>query len=105
MSTSKIIHDLRVDKDLTQQEVATILEISQQYYSRYEKGEIDIPIRHLITLSEYYKVSLEYLCGLPEIDTRIITKRGYKPSKEILYKAYSESAAHIQEAILKLLKL
>ncbi|QWU18490.1 helix-turn-helix domain-containing protein [Paenibacillus sophorae] len=39
----KNIRDLREDKDLTQQELANILRITQATYSRYESGELDIP--------------------------------------------------------------
>ena len=58
------LKDLREDHDLEQKDVAKILGISQQYYSRYERGEVDLPIRHYITLAKYYNVSLDYLTGL-----------------------------------------
>ncbi len=59
--------DLRADKDKSQKEIATILEIKQQQYSRYENGTREIPLHHFITLAKYYNVSLDYLAGL--IDT------------------------------------
>ncbi|SEO58985.1 Helix-turn-helix domain-containing protein [Paenibacillus sophorae] len=43
MNMYKNIRDLREDKDLTQQELANILRITQATYSRYESGELDIP--------------------------------------------------------------
>ena len=58
------LKDLREDHDLEQKDVAKILGISQQYYSRYERGEVDLPIRHYITLAKYYNISLDYLVGL-----------------------------------------
>ncbi len=57
------IKDLREDNDLTQAQVAEILMCDQSLYSKYERGERDIPLRLLITLSEYYNVSLDYLVG------------------------------------------
>lgn len=57
----KKIRDLREDKDLTQQEMAKFLNISQATYSRYENGELDIPTSVLIQLSQFYHVSVDYL--------------------------------------------
>ncbi|WP_291291866.1 helix-turn-helix transcriptional regulator, partial [Enterococcus sp.] len=37
------IRDLREDNDLTQHQIANLLNVSQSTYSRYENGELDIP--------------------------------------------------------------
>lgn len=58
------IRALREDHDLTQQQVAQVLGTTQQVYSRYEKGENELPIRHLITLCRFYRVSADYILGL-----------------------------------------
>lgn len=63
----KRIRDMREDNDKTQAQIADILGIKQQQYSRYENGTDDIPLRYLIVLARYYNVSLDYLSGL--IDT------------------------------------
>ncbi|MBQ9737145.1 MAG: helix-turn-helix transcriptional regulator [Clostridia bacterium] len=60
------LRDLREDNDLKQKEVAEILNTTQQVYSRYENGLNEIPIRHLITLSKFYKVSTDYILGLTD---------------------------------------
>ncbi len=57
------IKDLRIDNDLTQVQVAKFLMCDQSLYSKYERGERDIPLKLLIRLSEYYNVSLDYLVG------------------------------------------
>lgn len=57
------IRDLREDKDLTQQDMAKVLQVSQATYSRYESGELDIPTSALIKLSKFYTVSIDYLLG------------------------------------------
>lgn len=62
----KRIRDLREDHDKTQQEIADILGTSQTMYARYERGANEMPIRHLITLSKYYKVSSDYILGLKD---------------------------------------
>ena len=48
------IRALREDHDLTQKEIAKILNMSQTGYSKYETGENDIPTRILIQLAKYY---------------------------------------------------
>ncbi len=58
------IRDLREDKDLTQTDIAKILEMSQTGYSKYETGENDIPTTILIKLAKYYKTSTDYILGL-----------------------------------------
>ena len=58
------IRDLREDNDLTQQDVANVLKTTQQVYSRYEKGENELPIHHLVTLCKFFKVSADYILGL-----------------------------------------
>ena len=57
------IKDLREDNDLTQAQIADVLMCDQSLYSKYERGERDIPLRLLVILSEYYNVSLDYLVG------------------------------------------
>jgi len=56
----KRMRDLREDHDKTQQEIADILGTSQTMYARYERGANELPIRHLLTLCEYYGVSSDY---------------------------------------------
>ncbi len=60
------IRDLREDRDLTQRELATALNCSQQVYSNYELGQRDIPTDVLIKLSKFYNVSTDYILGLKE---------------------------------------
>ena len=57
------IRDIREDSDLTQKQVAEFLMCDQSLYSKYERGERDIPLRLLIKLADYYEVSLDYLAG------------------------------------------
>ena len=58
------IRDLREDADLTQQELANLLHISQATYSLYERGALDIPSSALIALARFYKTSVDYLLDL-----------------------------------------
>ena len=64
------LKDLREDHDLKQKEVADILNTTQQVYSRYENGLNQLPIHHLVTLSNFYKVSTDYILGLTDNPTK-----------------------------------
>ncbi len=58
------LFELREYNNLTQKNVGAILGVRQQTYAEWEKGKKIIPLKHLITLTKYYKVSLDYLTGL-----------------------------------------
>lgn len=62
----KRIKDLREDKDLSQKEIAKILNMSQTGYSKYEVGTNDIPTKILIKLAKFYNTSVDYLLGLTD---------------------------------------
>ena len=57
------IRDMREDADLTQEQVAALLGIRQNVYSRYERGFQTIPLEPLIRLADHYQVSIDYLLG------------------------------------------
>lgn len=56
--------DLREDMDMTQQELATQLNIRQSTLSQYENGQRQIPLNTLIQLALLFDTSTDYLLGL-----------------------------------------
>ncbi len=60
------IRNLREDKDMTQVEIAKILNCSQRIYSNYERGEVDIPTAILIKIAKLHNVSTDYLLELTD---------------------------------------
>jgi len=60
------IRDLRTDHDKSQTEIAIVLGTTKNQVGKYERGEQEMPIKHLITLCNYYGVSADYILGLPE---------------------------------------
>jgi transcriptional regulator with XRE-family HTH domain len=60
------IRDMREDRDLTQQQVAEYLMCDQSLYSKYERGERDVPLTIMIKLAQFYKTSIDYLVGLTD---------------------------------------
>ena len=60
------LRNLRTDRELSQAQIAIILGTNKNQVGKYERGEQELPIRHLITLCNYYRVSADYILGLPE---------------------------------------
>ncbi len=60
------IRNLREDKDLTQSQVAKILDMSQTGYCQYEIGKNDVPTKILIKLASFYNVSVDYILGITD---------------------------------------
>lgn len=76
--------DIRIDADLTQEEMAEILKTTQSNYSRWENGTELIPLRKLNLLCNYFNVSMDYVSGKTreedgngkhDIDLKIIGSR------------------------------
>lgn len=54
---------LREDRDLTQSQVAQVINKSQQGYNHIEIGRAELKIEDLIKLCDYYDVSADYFIG------------------------------------------
>lgn len=76
MNYSKILKMLRENRNLTNIEMGKLLNISDSMYSRYEKQNQIIPIKHLDTLCNYFNVSMDYLFEFTDI-------KNYKNSDSI----------------------
>ncbi|EAC3358523.1 helix-turn-helix domain-containing protein [Listeria monocytogenes] len=55
------IRSIREDSDMTQQQMAKMLNISQNTYSQYETGKIEWTASTLIKIADYFDVSIDYL--------------------------------------------
>ena len=69
MAMNLRIRDLREDNDLSQKSVADYLMCDQSLYSKYERGEREIPLRLIIKLADFYKTSIDYIVGLTDISS------------------------------------
>ena len=64
------IRDMREDRDLTQKQIAEYLMCDQSLYSKYERGEREIPLSLMIKLADFYNVNIDYLVGRSTISKR-----------------------------------
>lgn len=60
------IRDMRIDKGLTQKDVADVINVKQNTYCQYEIGVLNYPLDVVIKLAQYYNVSVDYLVGLTD---------------------------------------
>ncbi len=58
------LKQLRLLHSYTQADIAYILCIRQEQYSKYESGVRELPLHLFIRLCKIYKVSADYLLGL-----------------------------------------
>lgn len=75
LMNEKRLFDLREYSDLYQKDIAKEIGVTQQTYSLWEKGTKIIPLKHLNTLCNYYKVSMDYALSLT--DERIYKNMKY----------------------------
>ena len=64
------LRELRVSAGLNQTEIADLLDMQQNQYSRYERGERELPMHLFVVLAQYYNVSLDYMVGLSDTKER-----------------------------------
>ncbi len=60
------VRDIREDRDFTQAAIAKYLNVGTTQYRRWEAGESEIPAHIVIELCKLYKVSADWLLGLPK---------------------------------------
>ena len=66
MEYYKRIREIRIKNNETQQQLADLLETTQQAYLKYEKGINEMPIRRIIKLCEHYNLSADYILGITD---------------------------------------
>lgn len=67
MNYNSILIKIREEHCLSQKDIADILHIDRKTYNHYETKEKIIPIKHLVSLSEYFDVSVDYLLGFTDL--------------------------------------
>lgn len=69
------LKDVRTYFDLTQKEMSEILGVSRSTYAGWENSIDNIPLTKLNDFSNYFDISLDYLCGLTNVKKYIIIKK------------------------------
>lgn len=84
---------LRKEKNISQQQLANILEISQQAINKYENHKVEPDIDTLVAMADYFGVTLDYLVGRFESENSESNVVITDSEKELIlnYKKLSES--------------
>ena len=61
MNYENKLKEIREEHNLSQEEVATILNIKRSTYGHYETEYQTIPINHLINFCEHFNISIDYI--------------------------------------------
>ena len=108
------LKDLRENEHMTQATFADKMDFTQQSYSRWEANLSEPKLDTLIKFADYYKVTLDYLCGrnfstfgeMSEHEMEIlekIKKLTPQSTKEVLsfisWKLYEQDRASSQNEI------
>ena len=64
------LREIREEHNLTQKQIAKFLNVERSTYAGWETGKDTIPLRRLNKLSDYYKVSIDYLTGLSNVTSK-----------------------------------
>ncbi len=66
MLNTKRIQDTRIDNDITQKQMAEILNVSKYVYNNFESGRTKIPLNKIIEFADYFNLNLDYLLNLTD---------------------------------------
>lgn len=57
------LFELRTEKEISQRAIAQIMSVSQGTYNNWENGKTQPSIEQIITLANYFGVTVDYLIG------------------------------------------
>ncbi len=64
---SKNLKELRIEKGLSQQELAQILNVTQSTVAKWESGDREPNFSILIELSNYFNIPTDILLGIKDL--------------------------------------
>ena len=62
---------LRARRGLSQQQLASVINVSQQSINKYENHDVEPNIDTLCAIADYFNVSIDFLIGRTDIDRKI----------------------------------
>lgn len=68
------LKERRYYKGMTQKDVAELLGVQRATYAGWETGKDIIPLRKLFILANHYQLSMDYLVGLSNQDSKSVSK-------------------------------
>lgn len=86
----KNLKNLRLKKDLSQQQLANLMHTTQQSIYKYEKGIASPNLEMLTNMAEFFETSVDYLIGNTDIPHKIesVTEHSLNIDEELLVSKY-----------------
>lgn len=94
------IKELREERHMTQTRLAIEIGVSQETISAYETGKHSLSVDALIRLSEFFRVSTDYLLGLNPRHTPAESDRDLTPAEAELLRYFCQMNSEEQSYIL-----
>lgn len=88
MQLGERLEMIRKANNKSQNDIAEVLNTTQQQYWKYEKNKQELPIRHLITLANYYNTTTDNILGITNVMQAIQNKEEQEVIK--LYRDLTE---------------
>lgn len=99
------IKELRKDAHISQQQLADVIQISQQSINKYENHNVQPDLQTLIRIAEYFNVSVDYLIGFSDYPKRFSAHEPPFTEEELQFLSlFNKLNAEEKESILLILK-
>lgn len=95
---------LRKQRKLKQQDIADLIPCSQSVYSRYESGEYELPQNALVTLANFYGVTIDYILGRDSIPEASEPTPEISLDEEIMSEARKIKDPRTKEEVLEYIR-
>jgi transcriptional regulator with XRE-family HTH domain len=92
MDFSTRLNELREDADMTQGELAEMLNLKPSAVSKYEKSATQPSISTIVKMAEIFKVSVDYLLGVSSI-ANPYTQENFTPKEAEIITRYRKLTA------------
>ncbi len=99
------LKEIRAKNNLTQAHVAELLGCSTTVYSRYETGDRQPSIETLISLSQIFNVSIDYMVNNPRNESTSIKNIGISDFDYNLIQSFHNADHYDQVSVMRTLKI
>ena len=101
MNIGAIINELRIEKNLTQAQLANVLGITQDSISLWERGKRFPDTTYVVKLADFFQVSADYLLGRSDdLGAPVAPRSEISSEEQQLLKDFRALSRHSRELIL-----
>ncbi|MBQ7454813.1 MAG: helix-turn-helix transcriptional regulator [Clostridia bacterium] len=96
---------LRKGAQLTQKQLADVLQVSQQSINKYENHDVQPDLETLIQMADYFKVSVDYLIGSSDSPRRFSLKDNPYTEDEMYFLSLYDQLSEAERESIRLVML